>query len=60
MFLIICFLGLMLFLLFGESFCWLFFTQFNGELCVALSVFLFFLNEFLFMQTGVCRLLIGS
>lgn len=42
MFLIICFLGLMLFLLFGESFCWLFFTQFNGELCVALSVFLFF------------------
>lgn len=60
MFLIICFLGLMLFLLFGERFCWLFFTQFNGELCVALSVFLFSLNKFLFMQTGVCRLLIGS
>lgn len=46
MFLIICFLGLMLFLLFGESFCWLFFTQCNGELCVALSVFQFFLNKF--------------
>lgn len=26
----------------GGSFCWLFFTRFNGELCVALSIFLFF------------------
>lgn len=44
----------------GGSFCWLFFTRFNGELCVALSIFLFFFNIFLFMQTGACRLLIAS